>query len=185
MRGQLQAWLPTPGFHGYLRTTFWGSEAGAVVQKLGWGTWGLDGLTPLQGPRQGQGPEEGHGQGQREKQEGGPCCHSLNSSPPALPPALRPAEAGRAWGTARGLARQPSGRGGEAGRATPIGHTLCPQGSWPCPCCPSCWGRAAGAAGLGPPSDLAQGGPRGNRRARQSFTVRSLGRTESGGQLLK
>lgn len=128
-RGQLQARLPTPGFHGYLRTTLWGSEAGAVVQRLGWGTWGLDGLAAPAGPVPGSRARGGARPGAAgEKQEGVPPASQ--PSPPL--PAPCPAEAGRAGGRRAAWPVRGSGRGPDAGRATPIGHALCPQASWPC-----------------------------------------------------
>lgn len=112
-----------------------------------------------------------------ERQEGVPLASQLEFPTPAVS-----CRGGESLGDRGGLACQ---RVREQGKAE-VGHA-----HWPHPlspgrlalsllCCP-----AAGAADLGPSSDLAQGGPRGNRRTLQSFTVRSLGRTESGGQLLK
>lgn len=109
-----------------------------------------------------------------EKQEGVPPASQ--PSPPL--PAPCPAEAGRAWGRRAAWPVRGSGRGrrqGHAHRPRPVS-----PGQLALLCCAGCW-----AAGLGPPAELAQGRPRGDRRTLQSFTVRSLGRTERGGQLLK
>lgn len=130
---------------------------------------------PLQGPCQGQGPEEEHGQGQREKNKRGcPPHHSR------VPPCSVSRRGGESLGAASGLAcqrvREGTGRRqGHAHRPRPVS-----PGQLALLCCAGCW-----ATGLGPPAELAQGRPRGDRRTLQSFTVRSLGRTERGGQLLK
>lgn len=99
-----RAQLPTPGFHGYLRLPL-GSEADAVVQRLGSGCGGWAASAPLQGPALGQGLQEWHGQLSRmdlpswgeakmpEERNYGHAlqCHSLNPSPAFLPK--------RDWGT--------------------------------------------------------------------------------------
>lgn len=79
LRVSCRAQLPTPGFHGYLRTIILGSEAGAVAPKAGLGEsrGGLfiggagQGLgtprLPCRSLRPGQRLKEGHGQLRRRR----------------------------------------------------------------------------------------------------------------------
>jgi len=175
LRVSCRAQLPTPGFHGYLRTIILGSEAGAAAPEAGLGDRGgglfiggagqglgcfasptapydwARGLRKGMASSAGENVARGRARGARGaagremRGENALWLHSLNSSPTSLPP-RHPKRQGVQYPIGRSRERQESRRG-----ATSEAHTLCPQGSWPCQttasllCCPGC----RGAEGLG------------------------------------
>lgn len=123
-----------------------------------------------------KGPRRGTARGSGRKTRGGAPRITAESPPPCSVSRRGGESRGAASGLACQRVREGTGRRqGHAHRPRPVS-----PGQLALLCCAGCW-----AAGLGPPAELAQGRPRGDRRTLQSFTVRSLGRTERGGQLLK
>lgn len=117
-----------------------------------------------------KGPRRGTARGSGRKTRRGAPRITAES-----PPAPCPAEAGRAWGRRAAWPVRGSGRGPDAGRATPIGHALCPQASWPC-----CAVQAAGPQVWdGPLSSLRAGREVTAGRSRASPSGRWGGRREA------